>query len=78
MQTDNKKEYDVNAFGLTQEEFKAYTESLKSQGFTKSLHEEVLNEGAREEFYGEDGNGTTITILIDYGRKITEINIVKS
>lgn len=77
-QADNKKEFDVNVFGVTQEEFKAYTESLKSQGFTKELHEEELDGGTRAEFYAEDGNGTTATILIDYSRKVLETNIVKS
>lgn len=74
----DKKQFDVNVFGLTQEEYKAYTDSLKSQGFTKELNEEVLEGGNRESWYAEDDNNTAITLLMDYSRRILEISIVKS
>lgn len=74
----DKKQFDVSVFGLTQDEFKAYTESLKAQGFTNEVYGEVLDNGKRESWYGEDSNGTAITLLIDYARRILEISIVES
>ena len=78
LEQNNKKQFDVNVFGLTQEEYKAYTDSLKSQGFTKGLNEEALEGGKRESWYAEDDNNTAITMIMDYSRRILEINIVKS
>ena len=78
LEQNNKKQFDVNVFGLTQEEYKAYTDSLKSQGFTKELNEDALEGGKRESWYAEDDNNTAITMIMDYSRRILEINIVKS